>query len=186
MEASRPRIRELIDELLDKASEEGRSDFMSVVAHPLPVHLVGGLLGLTEEDRAPVRYWTSAVMRVIGGGDLPPSAYREAKQATDKLRVFLDGFARDTRGRVDPGLDRGGGGGPRNRLSSDEAVAFLTFLYQAGGGPTSMMLGNAVLTLLRHPEEWERLRADPFAGAAGASRDAALGQRDPRAAAVRP
>lgn len=160
MEASRPQIRAQIDELLDKASAEGRSDFMSKVAHPLPVHLVGGLLGLTEEDRGPVRLWTSAVMRVIGGGDLPPSAYRQAEQATDKLRVFLDSFAETHEGESILASIVAAEADP-DRLSSDEAVAFLTFLYQAGGGPTAMMLGNAVLTLLRHPDQWKQLREDP-------------------------
>ncbi len=160
MEASRPQIREQIDELLDNASALPRADFMSKVAHPLPVHLVGGLLGLTSQDRVPVRQWTSAVMRVIGGGNLPPAAYREAEDATAKLRVFLDSFADTHEGdsvlaslvaaEADP-----------DRLSADEGIAFLTFLYQAGGGPTAMMLGNAVLTLLRHPDQWEQLREDP-------------------------
>lgn len=160
MEASRPQIREQIDELLDRASAEGRSDFMSKVAHPLPVHLVGGLLGLTEQDRGPVRHWTSAVMRVIGGGDLPPSAYRQAEQATDKLQVFLESFAETHEGESILASIVAAEANP-DRLSADEAVAFLTFLYQAGGGPTAMMLGNAVLTLLRHPDQWRQLRDDP-------------------------
>ena len=160
MEASRPRIRELINELLDQASAEGRSDFMSKVAHPLPVHLVGGLLGLTEEDRGPVRRWTSALMRVIGGGDLPPSAIHQAEQATDKLRVFMQTFAETHEGESILATIVAAEAEP-DRLSADEAVAFLTFLYQAGGGPTAMMLGNAVLTLMRHPDQWAMLREDP-------------------------
>ena len=71
-----------------------------------------------------------------------------------------------------------------DRLSADEAVAFLTFLYQAGGGPTAMMLGNAMLTLLRHPDQWCQLREDPSLARSALDRDAALGQRDPRPAAI--
>lgn len=160
MEASRPQVRGQIDELLDRASAAGRSDFMSTVAHPLPVHLVGGLLGLTESDRGPVREWTTSVMRVIGGGDLPPSAYREAEQAKERLRVFLDSFADTHEGESLLASIVAAEADP-DRLSPDEAVAFMTFLYQAGGGPTAMMLGNAVLTLMRHPDQWELLRQDP-------------------------
>jgi cytochrome P450 len=99
-------------------------------------------------------------MRVIGGGDLPPSAYRQAEQATDKLRVFLDSFAETHEGESILASIVAAEADP-DRLSADEAVAFLTFLYQAGGGPTAMMLGNAVLTLLRHPDQWNKLREDP-------------------------
>ncbi len=160
VEAARPRIREIVEGLLDTATEQDRFEFMSTIAQPLPVHVVGGLLGLTSEEQGPVREWTRALMRVIGGGDLPPSAYREAERASKQLRAFLDGYADTHEGGTILSEIVSAEADP-DRLSADEAVAFVTFLYQAGGGPTAMMLANVVLALLTHPDQWQQLRDDP-------------------------
>jgi cytochrome P450 len=161
VQAARPRIRQHVEQLLGEATASGSFDLMSSIARPLPSLIVGDLLGLTEEERAPVRDWTRALMRVIGGGDLPSSAYREAETATKELRDFLDRYADTHEGEGTILGELIAAEQDEERLSLQETVAFLAFLYQAGGGPTSMMLGNAVLTLLRHREQWELLRDRP-------------------------
>jgi cytochrome P450 len=160
VEESRPRIRAVINELVDRAVDQPRFDFMECIAQPLPVQIVGELLGLTAEERDPVREWTRAIMRVIGGGELPPSAYREAKRASQQLHDFLQSYAGTHEGETILAEIASAEEDP-DRLSPDEAVAFVTFLYQAGGGPTAMMLANAMLALLTHPEQWQQLRDDP-------------------------
>jgi cytochrome P450 len=161
VQAARPRIRQHIDQLLDEAAASGSFELMSSVARPLPSLIVGDLLGLTEDERKPVRDWTRSLMRVIGGGDLPPSAYREAETATNELRAFLDRYADTHEGDGTILGELIAAEQDEERLSLQETVAFLAFLYQAGSGPTSMMLGNAVLTLLKHPEQWQLLRDQP-------------------------
>jgi len=71
VQAARPRIRQHVDQLLDEAAASGSFELMSSVARPLPSLIVGDLLGLTADERKPVRDWTRQLMRVIGGGDLP-------------------------------------------------------------------------------------------------------------------
>jgi len=161
VQAARPRIRQHVEQLLDEAMAADSFDLMSSVARPLPSLIVGDLLGLTEDERAPVRDWTRALMRVIGGGDLPASAYREAETGTKELRSFLDRYADTHEGEGTILGELIAAEQDEERLSLQETVAFLAFLYQAGSGPTSMMLGNAVLTLLKHREQWELLRDRP-------------------------
>lgn len=50
---ARPRIRALVDRLLDDAGSPGQFDLMSAVARPLPSLIIGDLLGLSEDDRQP-------------------------------------------------------------------------------------------------------------------------------------
>lgn len=160
VEAARPRVREIVEDLVDTAVEQDRFEFMSAIASPLPTHVVGGLLGLTAEEQGPVREWTRALMRVVGGGDLPPSAYREGESASKRLRAFLDSYSDTHEGGTILSEIVSAEADP-DRLSADEAVAFVTFLYQAGGGPTAMMLANAILALMNHPDQWQQLRDDP-------------------------
>lgn len=52
VEQLRPRIAERIDHLLDAAAERERIDIISEIALPLPVAVIGDLLGVPESDRA--------------------------------------------------------------------------------------------------------------------------------------
>ena len=137
-------------------------EFMSQLAEPLPVIVVGDLLGLDEEERGPVRAWAQALVRVIAGGDLPAEAYREAEAAKvsllDVLRAYTERHAGDTDRKVISILVEAEAQG--DRLSLDELLSFTVFLYTAGSGPTAYMLGNAVSALLAHPAALEAVRAD--------------------------
>jgi hypothetical protein len=161
VEESRPRARALIEELLDGGRVGDEIEFMSAVAQQLPVLIIGELLGLEPDERGPLREWTRAVMRVIGGGELPPSAYREAEAAAAQLRAFLDEYRERHEGPPTVLSALVAAEREDERLSTEETVSLLTFLYMAGGGPTALMLGNALLTLLSHRDQWELLREQP-------------------------
>lgn len=162
VEAERPVVREVVTRLLDETKAGEPFDLMPRLAEPLPVIVIGDLLGFDEEDRGPVWRWANRVMRVVGGGDLPPDAYRDAEEAHRELFGFLERYTErhredETRKVISMLVEAEREG---DRLSIDELVAFLVFLYTAGAGPTSFMIGNAVLALLRHPDALERVRAD--------------------------
>ncbi len=163
IEAHRPRVRAVVDELLDALPAGEPFDFMTTVAERLPVLVIGDLLGLDAESRGPVRERAQAIMQAVSEDQLTPAQRRAADDATAWLRDFLARYAQEhgdepERRLIRILLDAEAEGG---RLSDEELLAFTVFLYSAGSGPTAGLLGNGLVALLQHPDELARLRAQP-------------------------
>jgi len=165
LEALRQRVEHLTDRLLDGMAEAGGGgqpvDLMEALASPLPVAVIGELLGIPEGDRARFRSLATDFFNVM---DLFKSdeAQRLADTAADKLRAYWVDMAAERRRRPTDDLTttlvRAADAGD---VSEDELAATLMFLFTAGYGTTAALIGNATAALLDHPDQAARLRADP-------------------------
>src|SRR5688572_2929993 len=94
MSAVQPRIAAIIDERLDRLAAQGVADVMAELAFPMPVTVVGEMVGVPEEDRA----WFRPLMRTLVSSDSikrSPEELAEVKRAGDELDAyFLDLIAR--------------------------------------------------------------------------------------------
>lgn len=161
-----PRIREIVDDLLDAFAAAGGMDFIHDVAQPLPATVIMELLGVPPADRDWLKARTADRIAFLGAIRTAPDplalAQRTAKSAHD-----LDGYFRGliAARRRAPGEDlisaliaaeEAG-----ERLGEAEMVANCALLLSAGHETTTNLLGNGLLALLRHPGELRRLREDP-------------------------
>jgi cytochrome P450 len=163
IEAMRPRVEEIVEGLLDRMAPRGRTDFVDDFALRLPLAVIGDLLGIPEADHEEILAGTQ-VIRTVGTGGRSPQEDRAAiGQAQERLHAYFTGLVAAK--RREPGEDlvsalitaRDGDG----RLSEAELVSTCFLLLFAGYQTTSDFLGNAVVALLTHPEEMEKLLADP-------------------------
>ncbi|MGP4113470.1 cytochrome P450 [Streptomyces sp. 4N509B] len=168
-ERLRPWVRSLADrmvaDLAAAIAADGRADLLTHLAAPLPVEVIAQLLGIPAEDRPRLQPWSNAIVKMYEYG-LPAegaaAAERAAAEFVECLRALAAARTRDPR---EPGEDlisdlvavRDGG----DRLSDDELVGTAVLLLMAGHEATVNVIGNGVLALLRHREQWERLVADP-------------------------
>src|SRR5207244_270115 len=65
MEALRPRVAAIVAERLDRLAALGEADVMAELAFPMPVTVVGEMVGVPEEDRA----WFRPLMRTLVSSD---------------------------------------------------------------------------------------------------------------------
>lgn len=156
MEAFRPRIEQVADELLDAIEGKEGVDLVNAYALPLPIVIICDLLGIPASDRDSFRRWA---VELVGAGQDP-----EVVEAASKNVVEYASSAIAAK-RANPGDDmvsellRGQDGG--DRLTHDELVAMI-FLFTVAGHVTSQhTITNGVFSLLTHPEELAKLRADP-------------------------
>ncbi|MFE2940731.1 cytochrome P450 [Streptomyces sp. NPDC059255] len=151
----RPYIAQVTDALLDRWPAGGEVDLVAGLAVPLPVTVICELLGVPETGRPDVRRW-SAELFAAGEPDLIDAASHSLANYLTELIAAR---------RQQPGealLDRlVPAGDGEDRLGEDELVSLAVLLLVAGHETTTHFLGNAVLALLQHPAELERLRADP-------------------------
>ena len=163
VEALRPRIQALVEELLDAASGKGRMEVIAELANPLPVIVIGEMLGLPREDRYRLKQWSDKLAALIGTGR-PTMA--EVEGALGAILEFEDYFRPLlAQRRAQPGSDllsalvRAEEQG--NLLTEQEVLSTCTLVLFAGHETTTNLIGNGLLALLRHPEQWELLRGAP-------------------------
>ncbi|MFN2506687.1 MAG: cytochrome P450 [Acidimicrobiales bacterium] len=160
VEALRPRVVALVDELLD-GFEGDEVDVMSALAFPLPVTVIGEMLGVPREDRAqfqPLVRASTAVLEL----SITPEALSAATAASETMEKYFLDLVAERRARPQDDLlsqlieaeDRG------DQLTEEELVSTAILLFAAGFETTTSLIGNGLLALLRHPDQLERLRRD--------------------------
>jgi cytochrome P450 len=164
LEEMRPKIAALVDALLDKVVPRGRMDVIADFARPLPVLVICDLLGIPEDDRP--RFL--AGYRVSGRALDPTPMTREELDEVNAIAVRNRGYFEDLfeRRRNAEGDDlitallhvRDEHDG---RLSHDELAANIGLLFGAGHETTTHLIGNGLLALYRHRNQWEKLAAEP-------------------------
>ena len=148
--------------LLDAVAADGEADLHRAYTYPLPAMVVGAMLGIPEADLGRFRSWAQDIVFLAGSGSptgqLAAAAQGHFAEMRDYLRALV--AAR----RADPGDDllsaMIAAADDAGRLTEDEIFSNATFLMTAGHETATNMLSNGVLTLIRHPDQFERLRRD--------------------------
>jgi cytochrome P450 len=161
LERLRPEIERVVTTLLDRLQGQRQFDFVARFAHPLPVAVICRILGVPPDDEPRFSVWASAVAESVAR--TTEAARRQRAEAAGALGQYIGGLIE--RHRQQPGDDllsrMATDSGPGGRMTDAELVATGTLLLIAGHETTVNLLDNGLLTLLRHPEVLERVRAEP-------------------------
>jgi cytochrome P450 family 142 subfamily A polypeptide 1 len=163
-----PSIERLCDTLIDAVSERGECDFVRDIAAPLPMAVIGDMLGVLPEERGMLLKWSD---------DLVSGLSSHVDEQTIKL--LMDTFAAYTaftmdviaKRRAEPTDDlvsilvhaevEG------ERMSDDEIVMETLLILIGGDETTRHTLSGGTEQLLRHRDQWEAAVADPALLAGG-------------------
>ncbi len=160
IEALRSRVAALVDEHLECIAAAGTVDVMAELAAPLPLTVIGELLGVPESDRPEFR---RMVLTMISSDDPAPrpEAVKRAEAAFEGLETYVTDLVSTRRTCPDGDVlsllveqhDDGG-------LDTAELTATVILLLGAGLVTTTNLIGNGLLALLRHQPEMDRLWND--------------------------
>jgi cytochrome P450 len=161
IEGLRPGMQRITGELLDRLARQGGGDLLDALAFPLPVTVIGELLGVPEQDRPLFRDRVRLATKTLEIGVTP----EQVLQADEASAWSRDYFARlieekrrtggeDLLCRMIEVEDEG------ERLSDVELVDMGLLLFAAGFETTTNVIGNGAYCLLTHPEQTERLRGN--------------------------
>lgn len=154
-------IRRICEDIVDRAVEAGEVDFVESVAAPLPLSVIAALLGVPEEDTGKLFDWSN---RMIGFED-PDFGTTEADGEMAAAEIFLYANELAEQRRKDPqddiitALIQPDDDG--HVLSEMEFNMFFILLVIAGNETTRNSATGGMLALIEHPDQWDRLRADP-------------------------
>ncbi|ROQ31037.1 cytochrome P450 [Frondihabitans sp. PhB188] len=151
--------------LIDAFPASGTLDLVEAFAYPLPVMMICDVLGVPHDDEPRFHAWSMAII-APPEATTPDEAERlqtEASKATSELGAYLAQLAEVRRGTPQGDLLSGlvNDTGPDGAMSTSEMISTTIMLLIGGHETTVNMIANGALTLLRHPEALDRLRADP-------------------------
>jgi len=155
----------LVDGLLDAIAAKRKVDLIDDFAAAIPIEVIGNLLDVPREERAPLRDWSLAIL-----GALEPvisaEAFARGNKAVKDFLGYLEVLVarrrakpgnpeRDVLTRLIQGEDNG------ERLSEKELLHNCIFLLNAGHETTTNLIGNGLVALSAHQEQKQRLIEHP-------------------------
>jgi cytochrome P450 len=157
-----PRVEALAEGLIDRFADTGRADLIADFARLLPVLVIAEILGIPPEDYPIFLPWVVTLASTIEFRQAE-EVYRRGSEAMASLTGYLRDLIASRRDRPSDDLigallsvEQDG-----RRLAEDDVLGNITLLLTAGNDPTMHLIGNSVVTLLRHPDQLERLRREP-------------------------
>lgn len=158
VERLRQHIREIVDDLLDRVQHDGRMDLMAQFANPLPAIVTAEMLGVPSSDHELLKKWSTDFAEVIGNFQFSPAHSKKVVQSLNEMtayfRAALHGPSRGD------GLLQALAAAEVNgdRFSEDEVIANVVITMVGGQETTTNLIGNGLLSLLRHRDSYERVR----------------------------
>jgi len=162
VERLRPRIQALVDDLLAAPLRDGGMDVIRDLAAPLPVFVIGELLGVPKEDYGPLKTWSDDLAIMLDG----TVALQHVGRALPSAIAFVEYLRKLVAARrASPQDDLVSGliaaQEQNEALTEDEIIGTSLILLGAGHETTTNLIGNGLLALARHPAERARLAASP-------------------------
>ena len=163
-EQLRPRAQQIVDQILDQAEAAGTMEVVEDLAFPLPVLMICEMLGVPADEVDEFKQWSAVTARGLDPPFTWPPGLQELHSAAEEqaMAYFRDLIARR---RSQPGDDLLSGlleaEEQGDKLTEVELLGILYLLLVAGHETTVNLIANGVLALARHPDQLERLRADP-------------------------
>ena len=154
-------IRVICDAILDRVCEDGSADFVRDIAAPLPMIVIGNMLGVAPEDRADLLRWSDDMLKSLGSPD--PGAMEKAAMAGAEYATYIMAVA-EQRKRDNQSDDLIGtlvhAEIDGDRLD-DMSLIYESLLILIGGDETTRhVISGGMYELLRHPDQFAKLAAD--------------------------
>jgi len=167
----------LVDRLLDSMHARAMAgqtiDLIDSFCGAIPVEIIGNLLGVPLEERAPMRGWSLAILGALEPA-LTPSMQAQGNKAVQDMLTYLQGLvAQRTKAPLDPDTDvltrliQGEAATGQSatqsaqRLLANELLHNCIFLLNAGHETTTNLIGNGLKCLLDAPDQKDALIAQP-------------------------
>jgi cytochrome P450 len=162
MNALEPKIRELCAASLDPLVGTGQFDFVADLGAPMPMRVIGMLLGIPEQDQNAIRRQVDASLRTEAGQPMEYSQedfvtgaafadyidWRAEHPSDDLMSEMLHAEFEDETGTT-------------RRLTREEILTYVTVVAGAGNETTTRLIGWSGKVLADHPDQRRELVEDP-------------------------
>ena len=158
IEQMRDEIQALTDALLDAAEPKGSMDLIADFALPLPLTIIGRILGVPAKDNDKFHRWTKTLL--LAGTNVNYVVFIPTiMRFMGYLKKLIKERRANPKDDLITALVQAKDGS--DKLSGDEVLAMIFLLLVAGHETTVNLIGSGSLALLEHPDQLEKLRSEP-------------------------
>jgi hypothetical protein len=163
VEAMRPRIQAIVNELLDSVQSDGGMDAIADLAVPLPITVLAEIFGVPPGGRMRFKGWADDLLAFQGVNKPAVEILQRAQKALVEIRAYLSELVheRQRAPREDLLSQLVAAESEGDKLSESELLNTCITLLVAGHETSTSLVGNGLYTLLRNPDQWKLLQADP-------------------------
>ncbi|MFJ1609440.1 cytochrome P450 [Streptomyces sp. NPDC088253] len=165
IDAMRGEIAHITGELIEALRDRRQIDVVDDFAYPLPITVICRLMGVPREDESLFQGWTEVIVAAADIGPEDDSTERDKAglQARQEMGRYLVNLAEQRRDRPTGDMlsDLINEPDPALRLTVEELADNTILLFIAGHETTVNLITNGALTLLRRPDQLDRLRREP-------------------------
>jgi cytochrome P450 len=160
VEVLRSHIQDITDSLIDAAAARGEMEVMEDLANPLPAIVTAEMLGVPTSDHVKLKNWSQDFAEMLGNFQHNPDRAARVLRSLGEMTAYFRDAVRQQATSPTEGLVNALATAEVNgdRLTEDEVVANVIVTMVGGQETTTNLIGNGLLTLLRHPDEMEWLR----------------------------
>ncbi|MGA1157164.1 MAG: cytochrome P450 [Ilumatobacteraceae bacterium] len=165
IERLRPRVQQLVDDVLDRAASQGGFELVDELAFPIPFQVISDLLDMPTDRADELRDWSQIITFALEPTSTLEDLDRVDAAFAELIPYLIDVVESRRRSPGDDLLsallaveDQG------DTLSMPELMSFVVLLYIAGHETTVNLIGNSVNALLNHPDQLAAWHADPSIG----------------------
>ena len=160
----RSQVEDFVGAMLSPMEPGKPWEVMSGLAEALPVVISLAFLGIPPDDVPTFRARAAAILRIRSGEThSEPAELAEARRAATEMTTYLNALRKDrSLVREDSvlamllqALD------DREELTTEEVAMLLIHIASSGNGPTALAIGNAIVALAEHPDQFRELRQRP-------------------------
>lgn len=156
-------IQQVMDELLERVRASGHMDVIADIAAPLPAIVTAKMLGVPTEDHVQLKDWSADFAQMLGNFQHNPDHIPLALKAVEGMTAYFQDAIKQTRRHPHEGLIHSflTAEVDGDRFTEEEIVANVIVTMVGGQETTTNLIGNGIVSLLRNPEQLEKLRANP-------------------------
>jgi cytochrome P450 family 142 subfamily A polypeptide 1 len=157
-----PKVRDICNRLVDAVCERGECEFVRDIAAPLPLVMIGDMLGMPPEDFETLLHWSETMLKATSATATQAELEAAAKAGAEYFGYAMGAIAERKANPTDDLLsilvhaEIGG-----DRLADDE-ISHESLLILVGGDETTRhVITEGALALMQHEDQRRKLASDP-------------------------
>jgi cytochrome P450 len=163
VESLRRHVQAIVDSLLEPHLVDARIELMGDFANRLPAIVMAEMLGLPTSDHGKLKTWSAQFAEILGNLQHNADSAARTLQSLEEMSNYFQAAIREQRNHPGSGMIAAliAAQLDGQYLSEESIIANCILLTVGGQETTPNLIGNGMLSLLRHPDQISRLRQDP-------------------------